>query len=363
MEQLLGVAFDKRARRAALRTAQSLDAAIAAQEAEIAAPARADTQAADAQSESEGAEGIRARARYTRMYWEMVSEAGDADLESVVPRQLEQGREEVARAREALRAAKDAPSVLLGVPESEVLAHLTPAELEAVRELPDEQKARHPRMRAKTVVKPSGSAAENRPTIKCVDILLPRRAAGADGRTQVHGRRWQVRRPRPRGEADQAGAARQGAPPGLVVSFAFYCYATCLCLMHSITRTTMRSLPLVSGLKQGSCKYLILPGSTASLLLSGMRSHLFRLLCCYASLSSPSSLGLPADLSFPAAHAFFLSLLDDPHLVAYPPAPEFQRTWWKWALAQLEELLQTSTTDAEEEEVRICNCMCTGGRD
>jgi hypothetical protein len=315
MEQLLGVAFDKRARRAALRTAQSLDAAIAAQEAEIAAPARADTQAADAQSESEGAEGIRARARYTRMYWEMVSEAGDADLESVVPRQLEQGREEVARAREALRAAKDAPSVLLGVPESEVLAHLTPAELEAVRELPDEQKARHPRMRAKTVVKPSGSAAENRPTIKCVDMLLPRRAAGADGRTQVHGRRWQVRRPRPRGEADQAGAARQGAPPGLVVSFAFYCYATCLCLMHSITRTTMRSLPLASGLKQGSCKYLILPGSTASL------------------FSSPACVPI-SFVSYAATRRFHLPRAwDCPQI--YPSYPRMRSSYRCWTIPTL----------------------------
>jgi hypothetical protein len=171
MERILGIEADKRVRRIALRTAKSIDEQLdwrhtelmAERRAEIRAPDRAETQAADAQSEAEGAEGVRARARYARMYWEMVSEADTLELESVVPRQLEQGREELARAREELRAAKSAPAVLLGVPEAQVLKHLTPAELEAVKDLPDDQKVKQPRKPAKTIVV---NADNDRPTIK-----------------------------------------------------------------------------------------------------------------------------------------------------------------------------------------------------
>jgi protein-lysine N-methyltransferase EEF2KMT len=65
---------------------------------------------------------------------------------------------------------------------------------------------------------------------------------------------------------------------------------------------------------------------------SRLHPALFRVLCCYV-------------------HAFFLSLLDDPHFRAYPPSADFQRSWWKWAVSQLEALLRSDAADPENDEV------------
>jgi hypothetical protein len=78
MERILGIQVDARARKATAAAYRSIDLQLA----EINADARADTQAADLQSQDEGEEGIRARGRYTRMYWEMVNEADTDGLVS-----------------------------------------------------------------------------------------------------------------------------------------------------------------------------------------------------------------------------------------------------------------------------------------
>jgi hypothetical protein len=97
---------------------------------------------------------------------------------------------------------------------------------------------------------------------------------------------------------------------------------------------------------------------------------LLRVLCCYGALSPAALVGLPGDLPFSTVHEFFLTLLDDPHFRAYPPSPEFQRSWWKWVVDQLEALLRSDVADTENDEVartfivseRNAHVVCTGRR-
>lgn len=150
MERILGVEVDTRTRSAALRAAKAIDLQIA----EINAATRQDTQAADAQSHAEGKEGIRARERYTRMYWEMVDDTGSKEnLDTAVPQALERGRQEVAAAREKLRAEKAQPGLLLGM------------EWEKLKYVP--RKDREAASVGKAPLRlPSGSVAPDRPSIQ-----------------------------------------------------------------------------------------------------------------------------------------------------------------------------------------------------
>jgi hypothetical protein len=76
MERMLGVEADSRTRRAALNALSAVDQQLA----EVTSLSRLETQAADLQSEDEGAEGVRARNRYARMYWEILSDEDTRDL-------------------------------------------------------------------------------------------------------------------------------------------------------------------------------------------------------------------------------------------------------------------------------------------
>ena len=62
----------------------------------------------------------------------------------------------------------------------------------------------------------------------------------------------------------------------------------------------------------------------------------------YARLASLAHLQFPPALpgAFNCAHDVLLKgILLDPHLHAYPPAPEYQLKFWKWAVQELEVLL------------------------
>ncbi|KAI6112469.1 hypothetical protein EDD16DRAFT_1709822 [Pisolithus croceorrhizus] len=69
------------------------------------------------------------------------------------------------------------------------------------------------------------------------------------------------------------------------------------------------------------------------------KKYLFRILRAYSALIPPRHLTIPPIFSFSDVHSFFLMdiLLDD-HLNKYPPAQDYQRNFWKWALERLEHL-------------------------
>ena len=59
----------------------------------------------------------------------------------------------------------------------------------------------------------------------------------------------------------------------------------------------------------------------------------------YARLTPPPHLRLPST-TFDRVHDVLLNgILLDSHLRAYPPAPEYQLRFWKWAIQELEALL------------------------
>ena len=62
----------------------------------------------------------------------------------------------------------------------------------------------------------------------------------------------------------------------------------------------------------------------------------------YARLTPLAHLHLPSATpgAFHYIHDVLLNeILLDPHLCAYPPAPEYQLKFWKWAVQKLEALI------------------------
>ncbi|TFK41966.1 hypothetical protein BDQ12DRAFT_348414 [Crucibulum laeve] len=80
-------------------------------------------------------------------------------------------------------------------------------------------------------------------------------------------------------------------------------------------------------------------------------SSLFELLRGFSCLKPPNSLLFPQDFSLPAVHSFLLdNILLNPHFQAYPPSAQYQKQFWKWAIAHLERMPQPEN---EEDEVEI----------
>ncbi|KAF7307424.1 hypothetical protein MIND_00536800 [Mycena indigotica] len=74
-----------------------------------------------------------------------------------------------------------------------------------------------------------------------------------------------------------------------------------------------------------------------------MESELFNILRGYAGLYPPQHLNFPSTLPLELLHDFFLNqLLLDPHFEAFPPSEQYQKTFWKWTIAQLERKLADS---------------------
>ncbi|KAI6136247.1 putative methyltransferase-domain-containing protein [Pisolithus sp. B1] len=69
------------------------------------------------------------------------------------------------------------------------------------------------------------------------------------------------------------------------------------------------------------------------------KKYLLRVLHAYSALIPPRHLTIPPIFSFSNVHNFFLiDILLDDHLNKYPPAQDYQRSFWKWALERLENL-------------------------
>jgi protein-lysine N-methyltransferase EEF2KMT len=56
----------------------------------------------------------------------------------------------------------------------------------------------------------------------------------------------------------------------------------------------------------------------------------------------------PSTLSFATVHDFFLGLLLDAHFSKFPPAEDYQRLFWKWAIANMECVFQSSLDDNDQ---------------
>ncbi|KAJ7361192.1 hypothetical protein DFH08DRAFT_367655 [Mycena albidolilacea] len=74
---------------------------------------------------------------------------------------------------------------------------------------------------------------------------------------------------------------------------------------------------------------------------------LFQILRGYASLVPPNRLQLPAHPQTQIIHDFLVDqILLNGHFQKYPPSPEYQRSFWKWIISQLE---QRMANDSEME--------------
>ncbi|KAF8625666.1 hypothetical protein AX15_005245 [Amanita polypyramis BW_CC] len=70
---------------------------------------------------------------------------------------------------------------------------------------------------------------------------------------------------------------------------------------------------------------------------------LFNILEGYSSLAPPNSFFIPSYLPPAEIHSFFLStVLLNPYLQQYPPSRQYQKTFWKWAIHAMEDLLSNS---------------------
>jgi hypothetical protein len=65
---------------------------------------------------------------------------------------------------------------------------------------------------------------------------------------------------------------------------------------------------------------------------------LFQILRGYASLVPPNRLQFPAHPQTQIIHDFLVDqILLNAHFQKYPPSPEYQRSFWKWIISQLEQ--------------------------
>ncbi|KAF9055987.1 hypothetical protein BJ165DRAFT_1430026 [Panaeolus papilionaceus] len=82
-----------------------------------------------------------------------------------------------------------------------------------------------------------------------------------------------------------------------------------------------------------------------------MDRQLFALLRGFYALTSVNKLQFPKGLSPSVINEFLLSdILLDPHFQQYPPSRQFQKQFWKWAIANLEQM-PIEADDDEEFEV------------
>ncbi|KAI0937170.1 hypothetical protein AcV5_005131 [Taiwanofungus camphoratus] len=83
--------------------------------------------------------------------------------------------------------------------------------------------------------------------------------------------------------------------------------------------------------------------------MSDRSAHLFYILRGYAALSPPKLLTVPSRLPFTELHDFLLNLvLFNSHLQVYPPSQQYQISFWKWAIQQLEERCTSEDTEIDE---------------
>ena len=80
-------------------------------------------------------------------------------------------------------------------------------------------------------------------------------------------------------------------------------------------------------------------GTTVSNEVASGQIHMENLVREYARLTPPAHLRLSSTTFDRVHHVLLNGILLDSHLRAYPPAPEYQLRFWKWAIQKLEVLL------------------------
>ncbi len=79
--------------------------------------------------------------------------------------------------------------------------------------------------------------------------------------------------------------------------------------------------------------------------LENLPTSLIDIIRGYGVLCSPRFLNFPTDLPFVQVHDFLVKrLFLGPHFTAYPPSPEYQKIFWKWAIENLEQLSQSEAS-------------------
>ncbi|KJA28651.1 hypothetical protein HYPSUDRAFT_177918 [Hypholoma sublateritium FD-334 SS-4] len=85
-----------------------------------------------------------------------------------------------------------------------------------------------------------------------------------------------------------------------------------------------------------------------------MHHQLFTLLRNYYALTPVNRLQLPLILPPNRINDFLVcEILINEHHQRYPPSPEYQKRFWKWAIAHLEELARVKTSGEDDEEFEI----------
>lgn len=71
--------------------------------------------------------------------------------------------------------------------------------------------------------------------------------------------------------------------------------------------------------------------------LTVLTSDLLEILGSYANLVPPKHICFSSSLSFASSHNFFLEhILLGSYFQAYPPSAQYQLSFWKWAMSNLE---------------------------
>lgn len=79
--------------------------------------------------------------------------------------------------------------------------------------------------------------------------------------------------------------------------------------------------------------------------------YLLRVLHAYSALVPPRHITIPPIFSFSDVHDFLIGILLNDHLNKYPPAREYQRGFWKWALEKLENLSKNEEDNEIDERI------------
>jgi hypothetical protein len=78
--------------------------------------------------------------------------------------------------------------------------------------------------------------------------------------------------------------------------------------------------------------------------MAQLPKDLFELLRGYSALVPVKFLFFPFNLPFFLVHDFLLNeILLEPHFGVYPPSKEYQYTFWKWAICNLEQMISDDT--------------------
>ncbi|KAJ3936148.1 MAG: putative methyltransferase-domain-containing protein [Lentinula lateritia] len=88
--------------------------------------------------------------------------------------------------------------------------------------------------------------------------------------------------------------------------------------------------------------------------MDSIRWEMFTLLRDYASLVPARFIQIPSNVPYAEINRFLVELLVlNPHFQKYPPSKQYQRSFWKMIIGQLEDILTRTSEEDEEIDPRI----------